>query len=131
MQSADEEGATQGMQVGEMMFLAGGALALLLLARTCFSMCAAIVSPETDDKPVSVPGQCAPVMAAKLLGPTDLESGERALKSKKPGRAKAGGKRALNSTSKPASSKSLGEPLQPLVVKLNGSQRLPADCASP
>lgn len=57
------------MDGGEVAFLAFGGLAVLLLLKTCFSMCAAIINPPPDTEVVQPAG--AP--SAKLL--SDAEAG--------------------------------------------------------
>jgi len=58
------------MDTGELVFIVGIGFGALMLMKTCFSMCAAIVNPPPDDAAVEPAG--AP--AAKLLEP-DVEAG--------------------------------------------------------
>ena len=93
------------MDSGELAFIIGGCICLLLLLKTCFSMCHAIISPTADDGAVAPAG--APT-ETKLL--SDIESGRPPRSSRPPKltHAKPGSKRQQQK-------RSVEPPLQPLV----------------
>ena len=104
--SFDMESYLGNMDGGELLFLAGGALAVLMLLKTCFQMCSAIANPTPDEEPAPIPG--APAPSAKLLS-DDIESGRR------PESKPKGGKMKLTHAKPAAGRKPKHEPLQPLV----------------